>query len=337
MLSICGLPNAVYTMGGIKKRSYYHSLLSSTDAEAILQKKEQNFFLLRRNIYKDFIISYKCKRNLIKHIRLPQKTSNNILKRNPHLDSPESLLDYILTKANQILSYPVSIESKKKSTDNWQTWRLASITNCEVCEVKVGTNKKKRRQHLEKYHKITECDTCGLILFAFQDKNHKEECRPESIKIFDCKFCSFSTKLKSYLKKHEEDHMLKTFICQFCDKKFFTDDKKLKHETDKHSEIFPCLHCEKTFTTLNSRSKHVNLSHVMVDNKTMLQCTLCYTIYESQTELKKHMRNHKWNLKVGPFICPNCDKVFKTPKTLQQHKKKTRCLKVQNSALFIGM
>ena len=67
-------------MGGIKRRSYYHSLLTSTDAEAILQGKEPNSFLLRRNIYKDIIISYKCKRKLIKHIRLPKIKNNNIMQ-----------------------------------------------------------------------------------------------------------------------------------------------------------------------------------------------------------------------------------------------------------------
>ena len=324
-------------MGGIKKRSYYHSLLTSTDAEAILQGKEPNSFLLRRNIYKDFIVSYKCKRKLIKHIRLPKYKNNNILKRNPHLDSPVSLLDYILTKANQILSYPVPRESQKKSSDNWQTWKLASINNCEICELKVDINEKRSNKHLENHHKITECELCGLILFPFQDKNHKSKCGLQAIKIYECKSCSFSTKTKSYLQKHEDDHLLKTFSCDFCDKDFFTKDKKMKHETDIHSTIFPCPYCEKTFASLNSRRKHVRASHVLVDNKMMLQCTVCHTIHENQTELKKHMRVHKYNLKVGPFICQKCDKSFKNLNTLKIHKKRSRCQKVCNTDIFIGI
>ena len=324
-------------MGVIKKRSYYHSLLTSTDAEAILQGKEPNSFLLRRNIYKDIIVSYKCKKKLIKHIRLPKSKKNNILKRNPHLNSPESLLDYILTKANQILSYPVSREIKKKSSDNWQTWKLASINNCEICELKIGRNERRRNRHLEIHHRITECNLCGRILFPSQAKYHKRECRRESIKIYECKSCSFSTKTKSYLQKHEDDHLLKTFSCDFCDKKFYTEDKKLKHETDIHSTIFPCPHCEKTFTSLNSRRKHVRASHVLVDNKMMIQCTVCHTIYENQTELKKHMRVHKFGLKVGPFICQNCDKSFSSHYTLKIHKKKLICQKVCNTDIFIGI
>ena len=324
-------------MRGIKKRIYYHSLLTSTDAEAILQEKEQNSFLLRRNIHRDIIISYKCERQIIKHIRLPKQKTNNILKRNPHLISPGSLLDYILTKANQILSYPVSREIHEKSSDSSQTWKLARINQCEICEFKVGINEKRRHKHLENHHRITECSSCGLILFPFQAQIHKQECRPETIRIYDCKSCSFSTKIKSYLKKHEDDHLLKTFSCDFCDKKFYTEDKKMKHETDIHSTIFPCPHCEKTFASLTSSRTHVSTSHVLVDNKMMLQCTVCHTIYENQTELKKHMRVHKFGLKVGPFICPNCDKIFSSHYTLKDHKKKLICQKVRNTDIFIGI
>ena len=324
-------------MAGIKKRIYYHSLLTSIDAEAILQEKKQNSFLLRRNIHRDIIISYKCEKQKIKHVRLPKQNSNKILQRNPHLDSPGSLLDYILTKANQILSYPVSREIQKKSSDSSQTWKLARINQCEICAFKVGINEKRRHKHLENHHRITECSSCGLILFPFQHQTHKQECRPETIRIYDCKSCSFSTKKKSYLNKHEDGCLLKTFICDFCDKKFYTEDKKMKHQTDIHSTIFPCPHCEKTFTSLNSRKFHESTSHVLVDNKMMIQCTVCHTIYENQTELKRHMRVHKFGLKVGPFICQNCDKIFSSHYTLKTHKKALICQKVHNTDIFIGI
>ena len=321
----------------IHKRSYYHSLLSSESAVEILQEKEPQSYLLRKNIFNDFIITYKYKRQLIKHIRLPTNKTNSILKRNPHLTSLESILDYVLSKSSMILLHPVFFDHKEKRNDNWEKWKLASIHNCEICESRVGKNGKQRSMHLENHHRISECDTCSVILFPHQRKTHKEKCKPETIKIFDCKTCRYSTNNKIYLRKHEENHMRKTFGCTFCDKTFYTEDVKMKHETDIHGKIIQCPHCEKTFTTRNGRSIHLKNSHVLVDNKTMLQCTLCHTIHESQSQLKKHMRFHKFNLKVGPFICPSCGKIFKSNLSVKNHQYRKTCTKVRSSDLFIGV
>ena len=318
----------------IDKRSYYYSLLSSESAVEILQDKEPHSYLVRKNIYDDFIITYKCERKLIKHIRLPTYKSNSILKRNPHLISMESILDYVLSKASQIFMHPVSSDHKEIRNDNWEKRKLASKYECEVCESRVG--KKQRYRHLE-HHVISECKTCGMILLPFQNIRHKEKCRPETIKIFDCKTCSFSTKSSIYLRKHEEKHMEKNFGCSFCAKTFYTEDSKIKHETEEHSKIIHCPHCEKTFTTLSGRSKHLKNSHVVVNNKTMIQCTVCHTIHETQSELKKHMRIHKVNLKVGPFVCPTCDKTYASYLSLKGHKKRRTCTKVRSEALLIGI
>ena len=97
--------------------------------------------------------------------------------------------------------------------------------------------------------------------------------------------------------------------CIFCSKKV---DNLSGHYSEFHkNELLSCKYCDRTFENPTKFKSHVDHSHLKVRSGV---CKICD---KECNNLPQHMRACHSERK---FPCDHCDKVFKLPKTLQDHK-----------------
>ncbi|PBC28554.1 Zinc finger protein [Apis cerana cerana] len=135
-------------------------------------------------------------------------------------------------------------------------------------------------------------------------------------KRYMCEFCKQtfgnSDELADHMdvKKDESNQV----ICCAC-KKTFAQKRYLRYHQRCHSErtMFTCDICTKKYTRMDNLSRH-NAFHVNPDK---FSCTFCEKTFARKDLLNKHLKSHDKNR----FMCEVCQRYFKGPLTLDNHKK----------------
>ena len=166
----------MHEMEPFQEKNCYHGLMDERGAESKLNGAREQSFLLRKNLKNVLIISYNSKQKT-KHVTLPTNKSSIIRQNNNHLNTPESLFEYVHGKTHlTTLTYPVLREDFPVNSNYVEH----DINCCDICGEHVGQNK--LSTHKEKSHRITECRICQTILFPFASTRHKQNCAPESVR-----------------------------------------------------------------------------------------------------------------------------------------------------------
>ncbi|XP_043800164.1 oocyte zinc finger protein XlCOF6-like [Apis laboriosa] len=140
--------------------------------------------------------------------------------------------------------------------------------------------------------------------------------KSKQTKRYMCEFCKQtfgnSDELADHMdvKKDESNQV----ICCAC-KKTFAQKRYLRYHQRCHSErtMFTCDICTKKYTRMDNLSRH-NAFHVNPDK---FSCTFCEKTFARKDLLNKHLKSHDKNR----FMCEVCQRYFKGPLTLDNHKK----------------
>ena len=112
-------------------------------------------------------------------------------------------------------------------------------------------------------------------------------------------------------------------VCEYCLSLFSTKQSKDIHIFHHHTNqnLVSCSLCKASFKTREGLAAHMKAKHR--DKLEKFICKICDAKFENESSLKRHLDiiDHDAMMKVS-FVCAKCDKVFKTRRELQIHKKK---------------
>ncbi|XP_048001177.1 zinc finger protein OZF-like [Leguminivora glycinivorella] len=163
--------------------------------------------------------------------------------------------------------------------------------------------------------KLLNCKLCSFTtrykhIFTKHRTIHAGE------KPYKCSQCDYRCKRKSYLHVHEESHSdEKPYSCSECDFKCRLEKYLRKHQmTHTGVKPFKCSRCEhRTYQKANLR-RH-EMTHTG-DYSKPFKCSDCeYTCRDKQS-LEKHQRTHTGE---RPYKCSHCDYASRDRSTLRKH------------------
>uniref|UniRef100_A0A1B6GQC8 C2H2-type domain-containing protein n=1 Tax=Cuerna arida TaxID=1464854 RepID=A0A1B6GQC8_9HEMI len=162
----------------------------------------------------------------------------------------------------------------------------------------------------------------GGSVFLMDNKNCEKETFqefiPKSRAAKKCNLCNFATFMQRdflrHMRKHSGDRPYK---CCYCDKDFARKDKLTVHKRihlgDKR---FKCQVCEYQTTDSGALKRHLR---VHTDERPF-KCQLCPYRARDASHITVHLRTHTGD---SPFFCQhaNCSRTFKTNTDLKRHMK----------------
>ncbi len=141
-----------------------------------------------------------------------------------------------------------------------------------------------------------------------------------------CKICSKIFPALYKLKIHSLVHSTTApFVCSFCGRAFNNKYKMRSHEKIRHIEAERSTDKE---SSVNNKAGTVNVRN--------FTCQKCGADCDSKQDLKDHnVRNHP-SPRLSNLTCSNCQRVFRSLKTLNNHFDQTGCQKLKESILDSG-
>ena len=136
---------------------------------------------------------------------------------------------------------------------------------CCVCSEGFAT-KSSLDNHV-KIHRLVWCKNCHNYISANTFWScHRYQCTPyHSPDQIRCQVdsCSFSTKWRNVMKKHQEMHNKNPFNCRSCDRCFETAERLEIHVINSHSETgHRCQFCDRSFPDSWRCKRHVRTQHL---------------------------------------------------------------------------
>jgi len=182
------------------------------------------------------------------------------------------------------------------------------------------------------------CHICGVgypYLKAHMDMVHNEEANKTSI----CEICGKAVKNKS-MTQHLWDHS-KNLVCTLCSKYCVGKRKLADHLGKEHqvycldNDLFVCHKCHQKCHTTKELQTHLVKEHEM---KNDIDCEQCELVFPVKSLLTMHLMDcHRVDplkavtldsskkivkeLNFNAYACDQCDKVFKSDRTLLGHKR----------------
>lgn len=137
--------------------------------------------------------------------------------------------------------------------------------------------------------------------------------------LFQCSKCSYSTKVKYYLKNHILNiHHQKPVTCKVCDKVFVNLRYFKRHQQiHKESSSYTCEICGKVYKCMKTFKVH-RKTHSTDFKKELFKCDECEKTFASKANLETHRKSEHRGMK-KPFLCQTCGKSFTSKHTMLQH------------------
>lgn len=178
-------------------------------------------------------------------------------------------------------------------------------------------------RHLKEKHNDSppKCDVCGHEFSTYATlRRHAEDKHNVNIQQLECLECRkiFLSGLsyKKHMKKHATGGI--RCICTICGMGLSSATSLKDHMTRRHNDETPfeCKYCDRAFTTSLSLKTH-QLTHV----DPSFACNLCDKKFIQSASLRIHIK--RVHIKVRPYSCDFCQKLFATRTELKKHR--VRC------------
>ncbi|XP_055371608.1 zinc finger protein 235-like [Condylostylus longicornis] len=235
-------------------------------------------------------VKYKKFANLVRHQKICQGKSKNILKQ-------------------------ASVKLKEKNENG-----MYQCPNCELEFSKLDEIESHEKLHIVRTNKNKiQCEICGKYLSTGAGLD-LHLMRHTGRSPFKCLVCNRGFYNKYTLASHQQIHnSKKEYKCEHCNKEYSRCVDLKRHIRYSHLKEKPnsvmCDLCGKSFSfTFNLKyhmRRHLNLKPV--------KCDKCSMTFVERGDLNKHLITHNPDYK--PFVCEICSKSFSRKITLTKHQK----------------
>lgn len=166
---------------------------------------------------------------------------------------------------------------------------------------------------MHKAYSVVHCNICGQHFKTSKDM-HLHKNLTHSKKEVKCTVCGLimpATKMKVHLQNFHG----KKYDCFYCSEKFVTHYQRARHfiEVHKSRENLNCTYCPRKFVFESSLKRHVREIHLKEKDSV---CDICGWEGFGKARMQRHMMKHSDERNIK---CPDCDKAYKTKKTMRQH------------------
>lgn len=194
---------------------------------------------------------------------------------------------------------------------------------CDQCDYK-STRKSLLLEHkvyAHEKHKHEKCPFCSYRINRSKDLvnhikrvHHKE---PYNVKRISCTKCDYSATKPQMVKKHLYLKHYELHVCEWCTFASKEKDELRKHERDMHSDrINQCSLCSFSTSRLNEFKHHLKSVH---EKRRDEVCSKCGKRFSSETSLIRHRKEvHEF---VYNQFCDACDFSCATKRKLYDHKR----------------
>ena len=152
---------------------------------------------------------------------------------------------------------------------------------------------------------------------------------------YHCPLCSYNTVIQSYLDLHIKNHTNLRYKCPNvgCDR-MFEKKQSIEFHMINHRESqaplavpsgFLCTMC---LSDIRERRSGMNyLDECNRETEEMFECSLCAELFETKVLLCKHILNEHEGSSYSNFICPQCFRLFQDQSELKSHVRNHKKLK----------
>ena len=240
------------------RRSFYHDVLSFSDAEARLEGREGAYLFRESDVKSGMFIISLVKNSSVSHILTPRKDGKYFRQ------SVEEAVDIAadIISASQCYVHPVPPPSSQSSEAEGDTERNDTSTKCYCCGF-LSESKVKLDSH-HKQHKVIKCQKCNQYFKSSTFSKHKRLCNTVPDKL-SCSICGYVTVHHSLMWRHRKNHILRPFLCREdnCRRHFKTEEDLNSHIKHKHrGEGYKCDHCPMSFKHRYEKNRHVQRIHL---------------------------------------------------------------------------
>ncbi|CAG9790679.1 unnamed protein product [Diatraea saccharalis] len=187
---------------------------------------------------------------------------------------------------------------------------------CEICQTRWPTVGK-LRTHLTSHEKRYVCKLCGHVTKSrFKAKEHYQW---HSGHKYICNICGASFEKSTSHLTHVRIHHPSQHSCEVCGESFIGENglhmhRKKAHRSTENDEKKPtCSCCDVTFQTVEALKKHKAKN---VDCSNIMPCVQCGENFETNAELKEHLKTH---FKEEPVKCEECNRTFAHKRSFAIH------------------
>ena len=161
---------------------WYHGLMQAKESEDILSDKPPGSFVVRKEITNQLIITYRSSPTKIKHVLVPDKSSE-LFKDFPELQTVKDVVNDVISHIPH-LSSPVKPEASHETPhlkDSVDQGYIKSLPGgfCVVCEASVHGLGQKMCHHLRQ-HRIYKCPRCKCVILGYMYAKHSGRCKGAS-------------------------------------------------------------------------------------------------------------------------------------------------------------
>uniref|UniRef100_A0A8D8SFE5 Zinc finger protein 878 n=2 Tax=Cacopsylla melanoneura TaxID=428564 RepID=A0A8D8SFE5_9HEMI len=206
--------------------------------------------------------------------------------------------------------------------EEWEFLCLTKSKTCPKCN-KTFYSARTMRRHLTSVHvetKDIQCDECDKMfstkngLHVHKKSIHRGE-RP-LLTPLECDYCGMIKKNKTNLRDHICAHMgLKMHQCRYCEMSF-TSKKGLKRHSEKHEKR--TYHPPRPIEDYQIEGISADQYKKLVKNK-VKNCPNCDKLYTTPRNMRKHLRDV--HAEQRNCVCDQCGNQYKSKSSLREHKK----------------
>ena len=227
---------------------FFFADITTPGSRNVLLADPKPFSFLVRKVKKEYIVSHLNADLIIVDEILPMRKDSPLHLKNPHLQSPLEVFNYMRNISSDWL-HPVTRDSEIDVTGGENV--ILPENACQICGLLDPS-----KSHCDK-HRIWYCAKCDKCVPKNLRNRHK--CGGKTN--FKCDYCDYFANSDKARSDHMHAVHMQKFKCQECNASFGTKTQLCDHQGREHGGGFMCQICGTLFSSVGGRNSHIRRQH----------------------------------------------------------------------------